>query len=257
MLLLSTLSLSWYWLHRIFLFAKKSWYTGLDLFFTNSNYDYWDTNYLKDLINNMDLPILSITVAQRWLKSKQIEHISKVALELWIQNITFYPAHFSDTNSSKYLEDIAYIKKTTNLSISIQNVESNFIFWLIPEFKNSTLYEIKKVTWNTALDLSNIDSSTWIDIMKAQKILWNSIKNVYFSDRYWSKKGLLPWKAWWWTSHLPLESFLMKLRTTGYNSFITLKVSPKEMGVWTEDIVLQNLLYFKDYYNKHFLNYKN
>jgi hypothetical protein len=31
------------------------------------------------------------------------------------------------------------------------------------------------------------------------------------------------------TSYLPLESFLMKLRASGYSAFITLKVNPREM----------------------------
>ncbi len=48
----------------------------------------------------------------------------------------------------------------------------------------------------------------------------------------------------------------MKLKTSGYNSFITLKVIPTELGVWTEEKVLQNMEYVTSYYKKHFLNYK-
>ena len=49
---------------------------------------------------------------------------------------------------------------------------------------------------------------------------------------------------------------LMKLKTTGYNGFLTLSVKPSELGVGTEEKVLQNLDYVKKYYEKHFLKYK-
>jgi hypothetical protein len=91
-----------------------------------------------------------------------------------------------------------------------------------------------------------------MDILKAQKILWSSMKNVYFSDTHGPRKNLLPGQSWGGTSFLPLESFLMKLKANSYNWFITLDVAPKELWVWINERVLQNLEYFKNYYLKHF-----
>jgi len=82
------------------------------------------------------------------------------------------------------------------------------------------------------------------------------IINILFSDKHWSKSWLLPGTAGWGISYLPLESFLMKLKTSGYAGFFTLTVKPSELGVGNEDKVLQNLDYAKTYYKKHFLNYK-
>jgi homospermidine synthase len=48
----------------------------------------------------------------------------------------------------------------------------------------------------------------------------------------------------------------MKLKTWGYNGFITLKVKPSELWVGNEERVLQNLEYAKNYYSKHYLNFK-
>ena len=107
------------------------------------------------------------------------------------------------------------------------------------------------------LDISSIDSSSGMDIMKAQKLLGGSVKNVLLSDKRVTKVWLLPWQAWWWTSFLPLESFLMKLKTVSYWWFVTLKVKPSELGVWNEEKIFQNLEYVKDYYNKYFFNYKS
>jgi len=49
MLLLSTSSLTGYSLHRIFSFAKKAKYDGLDITLNRLNYDFWDADYVKGL----------------------------------------------------------------------------------------------------------------------------------------------------------------------------------------------------------------
>jgi hypothetical protein len=109
--------------------------------------------------------------------------------------ITFSPPHFSDKNSTWFSKYLARVKRDTRLSIAIQNVGSKFIFFIIPEYKNATLSEIKKITGDTALNLIDIDSSSGMDILKAQKILGNTIKNIFLADRHGSTIGLLPGSA--------------------------------------------------------------
>lgn len=256
MLLLSTSSLNWYGLHRIFDFAKNAKYDGIDLVLAPRDYDYWDAEYVNRLIKESWVKVLSITAPAKGLNEKKVDRIVRLALEVGAQNITFSPPYYRDSNFTWYTKYLPRVKRDTQLSISIKNVEPRFLLFIIPEYKNATLFEIKKITWNTALDLGNIDSSTWADVLKAQKMLWSSVKNIYFSDRHGPKKGLLPGLAWWGISYLPLESFLMKLRTGWYGAFITLDVNPRELGVGTEEKIYQNLEYFKKYYEKHFLNYK-
>jgi len=255
-LLLSTSSLQWYGLHRIFQFAKESGYLGIDLALTTLNYDLWDEEYVNKLSNEFNIPVLSITSPLKWMSEEKVDKIIKIAQFLWSQLVTFTPPHYSDKNTSRFTSYIKKVKRNTTLTISIRNVESKFIFFVFPEYKNSTLFEIKRVTWNTTLDLSNIDISSWMDIMKAQKLLWWTIKNILLSDKRGTKKMLLPWQAGWFSSFLPLESFLMKLKTISYTWFITLKVRPSELWVWNKQKVLQNLEFIKDYYNKHFFDYK-
>lgn len=256
MLLISTASLEWYWLHRVFDFAKKADYDGIDLVLSPKDFDHWDADYVKKLSDESWIKVLSITAPSRGLNEKKVDKIIKLALELWAQNVTFSPPYYRDSNFSWYTNYLPKIKRDTQLSVSIKNVEPKFLLFIIPEYKNATLFEIKKITWDTSLDVANIESSMWTDIIKAEKILGSSIKNIYFSDKHGPKKGLLPGLAWWGISYLPLESFLMKLRTWGYWAFITLDVTPREIGVWTEEKVLQNMAYFKNYYKKHFLSYK-
>lgn len=256
MILLSTYSLSWYWLHRIFDFTKKAWYDGLDLYLTKNNYDLWDEDYVKSLSDNFWVPVLSITVILRWMNERKVDQIIKIAKKLWTQVISFSPPHFSDKNTNWFSKYLLKVKRDTHLSISIINVEPKTIFLIFPEYKNSSLWEIKKITWDTSLDLSAIDISSWTDILKAKSLLWSTVKNIYLSDKRWAKTGLLPWTAWWWISYLPIESFLMKLKTSWYNWFITLKVNPNDLWVSNESMVLQNLEQSKNYYKKHFLNFK-
>jgi hypothetical protein len=71
-ILLSTSSLAWYWLHRIFKFAHKAWFDGLDLTLGGINYDYWDEDYIKELSDSFNMPVLSITAPARGMNEKKL-----------------------------------------------------------------------------------------------------------------------------------------------------------------------------------------
>jgi len=256
LLLLSTSSLHWYGLHRIFDFATKAGFDWLDISLNSSNHDLWDEDYIKYLSNSFNLPVLSITAPTKGMSEKKVDKIVKIAAGVKAQVLNFSPPHFSDKNTNWYSRYLLKVKRDTHLSIAIQNVDPKFIFFIIPEYKNTALAEIKKLTGETTLDLAAIDTSSGYDILKAQKMLWSSLKNIFLSDKHGSQHGVLPGWAWGGISYLPLESFFYKLKTTGYNGFITLKVKPTELWSGNEDRVIQNLEYMKAYYEKHFLNYK-
>jgi len=255
-ILLSTSTLAWYWLHRIFEFAKKSWFDGIDISLTKSNHDFWDAEYIKRLSIETWIQVVSITAPSWWMDEKIVDRIVSIAMKLWTQIITFSPPHISDKNTTWFTNHLLNIKKNYHISVSVKNVEPAFLLFIIPKYKNSSLSDIKKITWDTSLDLSCVDWSNWIDIIRSQKILWNSVKNIYLNDKFWTKSFLMPWTAWWWISYLPIESLLMKLKTNWYNWFFTLKVHPKEIWVWNNDLLIQNLEYCISYYKKHFLDYK-
>jgi len=199
---------------------------------------------------------LSITAPPKWMSEKKVDKIVRIAWVIKAQVLNFSPPHISDKNTTWYSRYLLKVKRDTHLSIWIQNVDPKFIFFLIPEYKNTALAEIKKLTGETTLDLSSIDTSSWYDILKAQKLLWSTIKNIFLSDRHGNQHWVLPGWAGGWISYLPLESFFYKLKTTWYNGFITLKVKPSELWAWNEDRVIQNLEFAKGYYEKHFLLYK-
>ncbi len=256
MLLLSTSSLKWYWLHKIFTLVKKAKYDGIDLIIDEKDFDTLDVNYLKWLQDAFDIPILSITAPQIGLNKEKIDTIVLIAKTLKIQVLNFFPPHISDKNMNFFTEYLVKIKKDLNIKVTLQNVEQKFMLFIIPEYRNINLIDIKKVTGDTALNLWNIDKLSGIDLAKAQAILWNTLTHVYLNDKIWIKDGLLPWASWGWVSYLPIESFLMKLKISWYNWFFSLKVKPSEIWVWIDEKVLYNLESIKEYYKKYFLNYK-
>jgi len=255
MLLLSTASLTGYGLHRIFSFAKTAWYTGIDIALWTLNFDLWDEDYIFELSEQFDLPVISLTAPGKSMSRKKLEKIVLIAKKLSVQIITVSPPHITDKDTKWFWSDLVKLKRDTHISICIQNVEPKFLFFVIPEYRNSTFSQIKTVTGDTTLDILWVDSSSSMDILKAQAMLGKSIKNIFFSDKKGMKRGILPGWAGWGISYLPLESFLMKLKSTGYGWYITLKVNPKEIGVWNAERVTQNLEYMRSYYEKHFAHY--
>ena len=121
-LLLSTSSLNGYGIHRIFSFAKKAKYDGLDLFFTSTNHDLWDKEYIKELSDTFKVPVLSMTISLKWMNEKKVDQIIDIAKFVWVQVITFSPPHFSDKNITWFNKYLLKVKRDTHLSVAIQNV---------------------------------------------------------------------------------------------------------------------------------------
>jgi sugar phosphate isomerase/epimerase len=249
-LLLSTSSLKGYGIHKIFQIAQKSWYAWIDLVLSKEEKDYWDTEYILSLSKECMIPVLSVTAPEKGVNEDMIDTIVLLAQKLGSQVITFSPPHISDKKNSWFRDYLPKIKKETKLSIAIQNVEAKFWLFVIPEYKNATFAQIKNITGDTTLDLSSVNSASGMDIMRAQKALGVSMKNILLSDRSITKTHLLPWGNRDWV--LPLESFLMKMNESEYSGFFTLKVSATELGVWDDSQILKHLEDILRKYNTFF-----
>jgi hypothetical protein len=121
------------------------------------------------------------------MNQKKVGRIIDLAKALGTQVVTFSPPHITDKNTTWFSSGLAKIKRDTHISIAIQNVAPKFMFFIIPEYKNSTFTQIKGITGDTTLDLLGVDTSSGMDILKAQKMLGSSIKNVFFSDKHGPK----------------------------------------------------------------------
>lgn len=248
MLLISTSSLRWYGLHKIFSFAKKSWYDGINLDLNSWEFDTEDPEYITSLSKEFNIPVKSITAYERRMNQKIVDTIMEMAKILNTKVVNFYPPHRLDKDGEWFSNYLPKIKQRyKNIDITIVNVEPKTFLFFIPEYKDATLQSIKKITGQTALHISNVDPESGVDLIKTFSVLGNSIRNVFFSDKTGSKEELFPWK---W--EMPLESLLIKLHDSGYKGFFTIKITPKELGVWSDENVLKNFEEIKIFFKKHF-----
>lgn len=256
MLLLSTSNFKWYGLHKIFMLAQKSKYTWLDLVIDKTNFDTLDEDYIFELSQTFQVPVLSITAPEKWVDAALMDKIMHMANRFGTQVVNFFPPHITDKEVKWYLDKLSSIKKRSRLSICMQNIEQKFMMFIIPEYRLNSIEDLKKITWDTALNVAHVDKSWGMDINRTYLALGSSIKNIFVSDRNGNKDGLLPGNSGWGISYLPLESFFMKLKTNEYQNFITLKVKSTELGAGDDEKILFHLEQFKKYFDKHFTDFQ-
>ncbi|EKD66215.1 MAG: hypothetical protein ACD_49C00060G0057 [uncultured bacterium (gcode 4)] len=248
MLLISTSSLKWYWLHKIFKIASQSWYDWINLDLSSLDFDTENTDYIKELIKEFGIRVVWITAYERKMDKNSVDFILKMATDLWVKSITFYPPYRLDKDTTWFSTYLPKIKsRNPDISINVMNTEPKTFLFFIPEYKDATLSTIKKITGETTLVVSNVDSSSWIDLLKTFSLLWNSIRNVFLGDKTWNKQDIMLWK---WD--MPLESLLIKLKEAGYKWLFTMKINPKELSAWDDNAVLQKLAEAKLYFEKYF-----
>lgn len=249
MLLLSTSSLRGYGLHKIFSLARNARYDGICLDLNLLDFDTENAEYVDTLSQEFDMPVVAITAYERRMTPKIVDQIMDMARVLKSSVINFYPPHRLDKDGEWFSEYLPKIQQRyKDIDIAIINIEPKTFLFVIPEYKDATLPVIKKITWKTALHISNVDPETWTDLIKTFSLLWSSICNVYLSDKTGNKDELLPGKG-----DMPLESLLIKLAEWGYKGTFILKVSPKELGAWDDENVLKHLKETQEYFLKNFL----
>ncbi|EKE30325.1 MAG: hypothetical protein ACD_2C00006G0001 [uncultured bacterium (gcode 4)] len=248
MLLVSTSTLKWYWLHKIFKLVSRSWYDGINLDVVSGDYDTEDAEYIKELSNEFIIPVVSITAYERKMDNKTVDGLIELAEIIWARIINFYPPYRADKETSWFSEYLPKVKaKKPALSLCVINVEPKTFLFFIPEYKDATLETIKKITQETSLSISNVDPTTWVDLLKTFTLLGKTIKNVFLSDKSGAKQDISLWK---WD--MPLESLLIKLKENWYKWLFTLKISPKELGIGKDESVLKKLEEQKKYFEKYF-----
>lgn len=248
MLIISTSCFKWYGLHKIFKLVSEAWLDWLNLDIISWEYDTENALYVKSLSDEFKVPVLSITAYEKKMDSKLVDSLINFAWITWTKLINFYPPHRADKDTLWFSD---YLTKAQNkekdITLSVLNVEPKTFLFFIPEYKDATLTTIKKVTWNTSLSISNVDPSSWVDLIKTFSMLWNTIKNVYLSDKSWTKNEVMLWK---WD--MPLRDLLWRLKENWYDWIFTIKISPKELWVGDDSLLINRIADAKKYFDKHF-----
>lgn len=248
MLLLSTSTLQWYWLHRIFDFVKNSSYDGIDLCVDFELFDTFNGEYLKKLINETSVKIVSITAPERKLSTGQLEFILNLAEEIGVKIVNIHPPHRTEKEKDWFGEHLQILqKKHSTIMINIVNAPPKTWMFIISEYGDARPETIKKMTEHTALSISNIEPNSGVDLMKTFYLLGSTLEFVYLSDKKeWNEKLFL------WEGLMPLESLLIKLKDVKYKWVFSLQIDPKSISAWNDKEVLENLEKAKQYLQKYF-----
>jgi sugar phosphate isomerase/epimerase len=225
MFILSTSSLSGYGLHRIFDFAKKSGYVGLDISLSTENYDTTNPQYIQSLVDMYSLPVHSITAYERRLDRKIVDATLDLADALHVNLVGFYAPHRTDRDKTWYTEYLPIaVAKYPHIRIMCINAPPKTFLLVISEYGDARPEIIKKITGHTALCISNVEPESGVDLLRTYTLLGNTIGQVYLSDKTAEKDMLFPGNG-----DMPLESLLIKLREAGYTGPMSLQIQPKEL----------------------------
>ena len=138
-MILSTASLEWYGLHKIFSIAKDVGVSCLSLDLDRDIYDTLDTEYLLMLSAESGVKIESIVAFERKMDSATVERIITIAKDLSVHKIYFYPPHRLDKDVSWYEETLPQMAELhPELSLAIANVEPKTFLFFIPEYRDAT-----------------------------------------------------------------------------------------------------------------------
>lgn len=246
MLALSTDSLKGYGTSRIFKFAKEAGYDGIDLYIDPKNFDTSDPEYLKELVNQFNLPILSIQSPDK-ANAEIIENTVTLAKEVGCKIIIIQSPKFFNFKFVQWLKnEIPKIRKKEEISIALENSPQGTLLGFIPEYAMNNLNELKQFK-HCCLDTSRLAQKKW-DLMRSYHRLKQFIVHIHLSNVYKSKFYYLPNDG-----VLPLESFLTKLKQEGYKGAISMKVLPKFIKVGDDPKVLENLKKMKKFYEDYFV----
>ncbi|MDD2515943.1 MAG: hypothetical protein PHF46_02885 [Candidatus Gracilibacteria bacterium] len=248
MLLLSTSTLKGYGLHKIFKICKESGYDGLNLDLSKQDFDTQNAEYIKELSDFFGVNVVSITSYERKMSNNVVDEIIKMAGILGTKIINFYPPLRTDGDGNWFNEYLPIIKKKNpDLIISIISVEPKTFLFFIPEYKDATLTAIKKITGETTLNISSVDPASGFDLMKTFSVLGNSIHNIFLSDKTGTKGEMLLGYG-----EMPLESFLIKLKQSGYDRSFTLKVNAKDILAGDDEGLFKKLEESKKFLYSYF-----
>jgi len=254
LLLLSSSIFVGYGLDMVFMIAKDLWYDGIDLALFN-NFDAWNIDYVKRLINMYEIPVKSIQTSDK-LNKKEIVYAIEATKELKVKNININAPKYYNIKCSKFIADNLplYQKTHSNIRFSIINPPKKYILNFLPEYSFNNVAEILKTYGlNLSLDISNIEEEKFdINLIKKMHSLLPYIHNIYLSD----KDKRWRWHLSLWEWNLKIPSFLKKLRQLEYDWDFIIKIDvDKKYLVDIEKIKIM-LKKSKSYYLENYINLK-
>jgi len=251
--LLSSDTLSGYWLDLIFETAKLSEFDWIDLAIWK-NFDAWNVDYVKKLSKKHELPVKVIQTSAN-INSKELNLALDLCEATGADTITINAPKVMDFKAYSFIKDNIdeYKKQNPDINFSIINPEdSNFFALPIPRYRFWNIVEIiKKYGCYLWLDVANFDEETLeTELMRKIDQFIPYISVVYFSDK--TKTGISHVLPWEWV--LKLWKLLKKLKKSNYSRFFSLKTDINKIDLSDSDKVEIMLKKAKKYFVDHFLD---
>ncbi|HLG25437.1 MAG TPA: TIM barrel protein [Candidatus Gracilibacteria bacterium] len=249
MLALTTDSLKGYGLNRIFKMVKEAQYDGLDLTIDTKNFDTQNTDYVRSLIDQYQLPVLALA-APVHCTPKKIQGLVDMAKKLGARIIVIQPPKIFDFKYIQWLKnEIPKIRQRENISIALENAPSSTFFGIIPEHAMGNILDLKKFK-HACIDTTRIAQKRE-DLIRVYKTLKKFLVHVHLSNTKAGTPYYLPAKG-----ILPVESLLSKLKQDGFPGTISLKVNAKFLEAGDDEKVMKLLAEQKLFYDTYFTNVK-
>lgn len=250
--ILSTDTLTGYWLDLIFDLAKSAGFDWLDLAIWK-NYDAWNESYVKSLALKHEMPIINVQVSSK-VNEKELNQALDICAVTWSKSITINAPSYFDLTTFKFITKSleAYKKQNKDIKFAIINPPEETYLLPIPKYRFTNIVEIvKKYNAYLGLDISNIDETALdIKIFKKLDKFTPHISTIYFSDKTrWGLGHILPGDG-----TLKLESMLKELSKTWYQWSISLKINIDKKDLADIEKVLLILKKATKYLNENYPN---
>ena len=245
MFVLATGTLYKYGLNRIFQIAKELEFDGIELFMNNNVYDTTDKEYLKNLVDTYNIPIVGLKIPNDVNTPAKVRDAISFAEDLNIPVVILRVPRFTDFKFTNWFKKyLPKLQDKTNVKIAIENAPSGTGF-ILPEYSIGAMNEMKRFSY-ICLDTSHLVTRK-ADLIRTYESMKKHIAFIHLSN--WHKNNEH------WMLHegiLPIESFLSKLATDGYQGPISLKLDLEVIGKDKINLVIKNVKQAKDFYTKYF-----
>jgi len=245
MLVLHTTSLHKYGLNRIFEFAKKAGYDGIEIGVEKSNYDTQNAEYIKDLSREYKMPVVALHAPVNG-SIKSINHVVDMAAYLKCPIVSISTPKLFDFKLTNWLKkEASALRKKKDIQLTLINAPGKTILGVLPERAMNNLSDLKKFGMVT-LDCSSTFSKRW-DLIKTYKHLQPLIVHIHLSNVHRQKEYALPNEG-----SLPIENFLAKVKANNYKGALSLMVRPSELEAGDDERVIKSLKKVKEFVDEYF-----
>ncbi len=249
--LLSSDTISWYWLDMIFQIAKEINFDGIDLALWKS-FDCWNVSYVKTLTEKYNIPVKVVQVSGR-VNSREMNKAVDMAKELDVDTISINPPAITDYKTYKFITDSlgAYRRQNPKIKFCIINPpKSSFFILPIPKYYFTNVVEIiKKYKSYLGLDIANLDeTSLEVNFLRKISNFVPYIWVVYLSD----KTKTWVWHVGLWDWALNLTKILKKFKQHEYFSYFSLKLDIEKNDLADVDKIKQILKKSRLFYKENF-----